>query len=354
MARLVKKRSPKVGLPPGTLVHIGERKTDKAEIAVIDFDAETYQELQSRTVAQCKPFRQTATVTWINVTGVHDIQLIEELGKIFDIHSLVLEDVVNTGQRPKFEDFGDYLFAVLKMLYFDPDKGQIVAEQISLIVGANFVITFQEAPGDVFEVIRQRIRESKGRIRNMGGDYLAYSLMDAILDNYFVIFEKFGENMEYLQDRLVSEPTPELLQEIHTLKRETVFLRKAAWPLRELISAFERAGPPLVKKSTAVYLRDLYDHTIQIIDTVEMFRETIAGMFDIYLSSASNRMNEVMKVLTIIATIFIPLTFIAGIYGMNFAHMPELQWTWSYPLLLGVMLLVALGLLGYFRHKRWL
>jgi magnesium transporter len=354
MARLAKRRPPETGLPPGTLVHVGERRTEKSEIMVIDYDTTGYQEYHPSTAKDCAAFRATERISWVNVTGVHDVNLVEELGNAFDIHPLVLEDVVNTGQRPKFEDFGEYLFIVLKMLYFDPEKAEIVAEQVSLIQGANFLITFQEAPGDVFELLRERIRSGKGRIRQMGCDYLGYSLIDAILDNYFVIFEKFGENAEYLQDQLVTLSTPGLLQEIYAIKRETLFFRKCAWPLRELISALERSETSLLKKDTRIYLRDLYDHAIQIIDSVEVLREAISGMLDIYLSSSSNRMNEVMKVLTIIATIFIPLTFIAGVYGMNFQHMPELAWYWSYPIVLGIMLVVAAVMLHYFRRKGWL
>jgi len=353
MARLLKRRAPEIGLPPGTLVHIGERKTETAQLSLMEYSPETCREVRPCTVNQCLPTAETKAVRWINLDGIHDLKLVEELGQAFGVHPLVLEDIVNTGQRPKFEDYGDYIFMVVKMLYLDPEHKEIIAEQVSLLLGRGFVLSFQEAPGDVFDIIRERIRQDQGRIRKMGSDYLAYSLMDALLDNYFVVLERFAENIEWVEDHLVERPSPGILQEVYTLKREAVFLRKCAWPLRELFSALERSGSSLVRKETALYLRDLYDHTIQVVDTVEMFRESISGMLDVYLSSASNRMNEVMKVLTIIATIFIPLTFIAGVYGMNL-QIPETNWAWSYPAVWAVMLAVAGGMLYYFRKRRWL
>jgi magnesium transporter len=252
------------------------------------------------------------------------------------------------------EDYGDYMFVVLKMLRHDVKKDEVQAEQVSMILGPHFVISFQEVEGDVFNLIRDRIRQAKGRIRKMGADYLAYALIDAVVDNYFLILEKFGERMEGMEDELVTNPAPETLQEIHTLKRELIFLRRSVWPLRETISGLQRTESSLIAESTEVYLRDVYDHTIQVIDTVESLRDMVSGMLDTYLSSISNRMNEVMKVLTIIATIFIPITFIAGIYGMNFAVMPELGWRWAYFVVLGVMAAVSLVMVIYFRRKRWL
>jgi len=240
------------------------------------------------------------------------------------------------------------------MLSYDDENQAVQAEQVSLVLGPNFVISLQERVGDVFEQIRDRIRNAKGRIRKMGSDYLCYALIDAIVDNYFAILEGFGERIESMEEELVAEPTEKTLQQIHTLKREMIFLRKSVWPLRELISALQRSESPLIQESTDIYLRDVYDHTIQIIDTVESFRDMISGMLDIYLSSLSNKMNAVMKVLTIIATLFIPLTFVAGIYGMNFKYMPELEWHWAYPAVWLVMVVVAAVMLIYFRKKKWL
>jgi len=354
MSRFIKKRSKKVGLPPGTLVHIGEKKTDKVRITIIDYDEANFEEKEIKTVEECFPFKNKPTVTWINIDGIHDIKIIEKIGKHFDLHPLILEDIVNTGQRPKIEDFGDYIFVVLKMLYYNEKEDEIQAEQVSLILSSNFVISFQEREGDVFNPIRERIRSGKGRIRKMGADYLAYALIDTIVDSYFIILEKLGEKIESIEEELVTNPTPETLQAIHHLKREMIFLRKSVWPLREVVNRLERGESTLIHESTGIYLRDVYDHTIQVIDAIETSRDMLSGMLDIYLSSVSNRMNQIMKVLTIIASIFIPLTFIAGIYGMNFEFMPELAWPWGYPLVLLVMVVIGISMLIYFRRKKWL
>jgi magnesium transporter len=354
MPRFIKKTSRKAGLPPGTLVHIGERKTEKVRISVIDYDETHFQEEAVKTVEECFPFKDKPTVTWINIDGLHDVQIIEKLGGHFGLHPLLLEDILNTEQRPKMEDFGDYIFLVVKMLHYDEKTEQVEAEQVSLILGPNWVISFQEREGDVFNQVRDRLKKGKGRIRKLGADYLAYTLVDAIVDNYFIILEEFGEAIEDTETELAQNPTRETLQTIRTMKREMIFLRKSVWPLRELVSGLERGESPLVHESTGVYLRDVYDHTVQVIDTVESFRDMISGMLDIYLSSISNRMNEVMKVLTIFAAIFIPLTFVAGIYGMNFEYMPELRWHWGYFGVLIVMASVAVIMLVYFRRKRWL
>jgi magnesium transporter len=354
MPRLVKKTSQKIGLPPGTLVHVGEKKTEQVRITIISYDEAQFQEKEAKRIEECFPYKDEPAVTWINVAGIHDVGIIERIGEHFHIHPLVLEDIVNTGQRPKMEDFEDYIFVVLKMLYCGEQNDEVSAEQVSLVVGPKFVISLQEKEGDVFDPVRDRIRGEKGRIRKMGADYLAYALIDTIVDNYFIILEQLGEKTEMLEEELVTNPTPDTLQIIHDLKREMIFLRKSVWPLREVISGLERADSSLIKESTGVYLRDVYDHTIQVIDTVETFRDILSGMLDIYLSSISNRMNEVMKVLTIIATIFIPLTLIAGIYGMNFQHMPELGWRWGYPMVWIVMILIGISMLVYFRRRRWL
>jgi len=360
MRKFIKKTSHKTGLPPGTLVHVGTERVEETKITVIDYDAGTCEEKELKTIEECFPHRDTQTVTWINLDGVHQVDLIEKIGKHFNLHPLVLEDIVNTGQRPKIEDFDDYLFVVVKMLYRNENEQETQAEQVSLIVGPQFVITFQEKVGDVFNSVRERIRNGKGRIRKMGSDYLAYALIDSIVDNYFTILEKLGEEIEEMEKELVGDPKPKILQSVNRLKGELLFLRKIIWPLREVISGLQRGESSLIKETTGIYLRDVYDHTIQIIDTIETFRDLASGMFDTYLSSVSNKMNEVMKVLTIIATIFIPLTFVAGIYGMNFNpevslfNMPELNWKYGYVMSLGVMALVALVMVFYFRRKKWL
>jgi len=265
-----------------------------------------------------------------------------------------MEDIVNTEQRPKMEDYGDYIYIVLRMLYRDDKAGTVVGEQVSLIFGSNFVISFQEREGDVFDPVRDRITKAKGRIRKAGPDYLAYALLDAIVDNYFVVLESAGEMIEDTEEQLAIDPSPEILQSIRRLKKEMIFLRKSVWPLRELVSGLERCESPLFHKTTTVYLKDVYDHSIQIIDTVESYRDTISGMLDIYVSSINNKMNEVMKVLTIFASIFIPLTFVVGIYGMNFEFMPELGWRWGYFTLLSIMVVIGVSMVFYFKRKRWL
>ncbi|MDH5661815.1 MAG: magnesium/cobalt transporter CorA [Elusimicrobiota bacterium] len=353
MAKVIKKVSRKTGLPPGTLIHVGKRGEERVNISIIDYDEKHYQEKETENIEECFPFKDKPTVTWINIGAIHKIEIIEKIGKHFDLHPLLLEDILNTDQRPKMEDFDDYIFVVLKMLYYDEKEKEIISEQVSLIIGSNFVISFQEKEGDVFNPIRDRIRNAKGRIRKMGADYLAYALIDAIVDNYFIILEKIGEKIEGMEDELVANPTPETLQTIHNLKRDTISLRKSVWPLREGISILERSESPLIQESTGIFLRDVYDHTIQVIDTIETFRDMVSGMLDIYLSSISNRMNEVMKVLTIIATIFIPLTFIAGIYGMNFKYMPELEWHWAYFAVLSIMVVVGILMIFYFRRRKW-
>jgi magnesium transporter len=352
--KFIKRQSKTAGLPPGTLVHVGERKTEEMRITVMDYDEHNFQKKQVSNIEDCFPFKNTSTVTWINVDGLHDISIIEKAGKHFDIHPLILEDIVNTGQRPKFEDVEKHLFVVLKMLYFDDNSQTVQSEQVSIVLASNYVISFQEKIGDVFEQIRDRIRNTKGRIRKMGPDYLMYALLDSIVDSYFSILEKLGEKIEGSEETLVHDPSDEILHQIHALKRELIGLRRSVWPLRELVGGIERSESALIKESTGMYLRDVYDHTIQVIDTVESYRDMVSGMLDIYLSSISNRMNAVMKVLTIIATIFIPLTFIAGIYGMNFKYMPELEWKLGYAAVLIIMLIVVAIMLIYFKKKKWL
>ena len=355
MSKLKNKRSKKSGLPPGTLVHIGEKKRDKVRITILDYNETQLEEKEVKTIEECFPFKDKTTTTWINIEGLHEIDIIEKIGNHFNLHPLLLEDIVNTEQRPKMEDYGEHIFIVLKMLSHDEKANQIKSEQVSIVLGSNYIISFQEGiEGDVFEPVRERIRSGKGRIRKMGVDYLAYSLMDAIVDHYFLILEKLGERIEDIEDELVTNPSQETLRTIHHLKREMISLRKSVWPLREVLGCLERGESSLIQEPTQVYLRDVYDHTIQIIDTIETYRDTLSGILDIYLSSISNRMNEIMKVLTIIATIFIPLTFIVGIYGMNFEYMPELKWRVGYFIVWGIMAIVALGMLFYFRKKRWL
>jgi len=349
-----RERSAKTGLPPGTLVHIGEAGTGPATISLMDYAAGRMEERSLGSAAEIPRYLDTETVSWIDVTGVHDVELVAHVGEILGIHPLVLEDIVNTHQRPKAEVYDHHLFVVLKMIRYDAQESQVDAEQVSLILGPHYVVTFQERPGDVFEPIRERIRTGKGRIRAQGPDYLAYALLDVVVDHYFLTLEALEDQLEDLEEALLENPGPEFLGKIHGLKRVMVTLRKGVWPLRELVLSLERSETDLIAPATRPYLRDVYDHSIHVIDTVESFRDVLAGYLDIYLTSVSNRMNEIMKVLTIIATIFIPLTFVAGVYGMNFEHMPELRWSWAYPALWGLMAAVAAVMLVFFRRKRWL
>ncbi|MFN3466186.1 MAG: magnesium/cobalt transporter CorA [Candidatus Brocadiales bacterium] len=354
MPKRIKKRSKKVGLEPGTLIHIGEKKTEKVRIRIIDYDETHFHEKEAETLEECFPFKDKPTVAWIDIAGIHQTEVIEKIGSHFGLHSLTTEDILNTDQRPKMEDFGSYLYIVLKILFYDEKKGEVASEQISIILGQTFVLSFQEMGTNIFNPLIERIRGSKGHIKKLGADYLAYSLLDSIVDNYFIILEKLGEDIELLEEKLITHPTREMLQTLHNLKREMIFLRKAVWPLREVISGLERGESALVKDTTRIYLRDVYDHTVQVIDSIETSRDMLSGMLDIYLSSISNKLNEVMKVLTVIATIFMPLTFIAGVYGMNFKYIPELEWKWGYFTIWAVMAVIAGTMLIYFRKKKWL
>lgn len=349
-----KRQSTKSGLPPGTPVFIGERKREKTRIDIIDYNDIILNEFSDTTLEQCSDLAQAETVTWINVNGIHDLDMIEALGKCFNLHPLTIEDLVNTNQRPKAEIFPNYLFIVLKMMSYNETANSVDVEHVSLILGENYVISFLEDEGDVFDMVRERIRSAKGRIRALKSDYLTYALMDTVVDHYFLAVERIGDFIEEIDDRLLTDPQPGDVQETHRLKREILGLRKAVWPLREEVGAIEKSESPLIHQETRVFLRDLYDHTIQVIDMVETFRDLLGGMHDTYLSSISNRMNEIMKVLTIIATIFIPLTFIVGVYGMNFEHMPELKWPWGYYLIWLIMVIVGGGMVLFFKRKKWM
>ena len=353
-SKLVRNISKKIGLSPGTMLHVGEKKVDNTKIYLFDYDAENLQEKELTSIEQAFEYRDHSTVSWINIDGLHDLELIEKINTHFGIHPLVSSDIVNTGQRPKLEDFGDYFFVTLKMLSFSEENHDVNSEQISLIVGPNYVISFQEQPGDVFEHIRNRIRSNKGRIRKLKSDYLMYSIIDAIVDHYFYVLEKTGELVEQLEDDIMLSTEPGIPQNIHHLKRTIIYKRKLIAPIRELINGLLRTESGLIKKETHAYLRDIYDHTIQILDTIESYRDILSGMHDIYLSNVGNKMNEIMKVLTIFAAIFIPLTFMAGVYGMNFEYMPELKWKYGYFVLLGTMLALFVGMVAFFRRKKWL
>ncbi len=353
MPQKTAKRTNKAGLSPGTLIHIGERKTEQVKITLIDYDETHLQEKTIQRVDECFPFNETSTATWIQVDGLHQVEVIKALGDSFGIHSLVLEDILNTEQRPKMEGFEKYVFVVLKMVNLGEAKNEIATDQLSIVFGSNFLISFHERENGAFQSVKERIRSGKGRLRTRGVDYLAFALLDSVVDHYFVILEKLEARIEALEERLISE-SESSSKEIHQLRRAVILLRKSVWPLRELISSLQRLETPLVTDFTDIYLRDLHDHVVQVIDTIDTYRELLSGMIEIYLTGISYRMNAIMKVLTMIATIFIPLTFIAGIYGMNFKFMPELEWRWGYAVVLTVMIAIGIGMLGYFKAKKWL
>ncbi|MBH0193100.1 MAG: magnesium/cobalt transporter CorA, partial [Nitrospira sp.] len=313
--KLVQKRSKKTGLSPGTLVHIGENRTETVEITLFNYAGALCDE---RTVTNPNDLQPPAdeTVTWINVGGVHKLDVLEAFGKQFGLHPLLLEDIANTDQRPKLDDYETYLFLVVKMLAVT-DRGGILVEQVSFVLGRNYVLSFQENGTDVFSPVRDRLRAGKGRLRHNGSDYLLYALVDAVVDQYFAVLESLGEKIETLQERVMADPKPDTLRDVHALKRQLLFVRRAVWPLREVTNSLSRSECPYLHEPTKVFFRDVYDHVVQIVDTIETFREMLSASLDIYLSSVSYRLNAVMRVLTVITTIFMPLSFIASIYGMN-------------------------------------
>jgi magnesium transporter len=328
-------------------------KLNGLKITVVDYDESHYHEAEVSSIEDCFVFRAQPTVTWIHIVGLTQADALEKLGACYGFHPLVLEDILSD-QRPKVEDYDDYIFIVLKTLYYQEQESELEADQISIILGPNYVVSFRGKEGDIVRPVRDRLRTGKGRIRRMGADYLAYSMIDTIVDHYFTIAEKLGELFEDVEDAVVTKPDPETLPSIYNLKRDMLFLRKSVWPLRESISHLQRSESHLISETTKIYLRDVYDHTIQIIENIETLRDMSASLLDTYISSLSNRLNDVIKLLTIISTIFIPLTFISGVYGMNFEHMPLLQSTWGYPATVAFMAVVAGVMLSYFKRKKWI
>jgi magnesium transporter len=350
-----KPKAKKVGLSPGTLVYTGEKKKEEIKITLFDYKDDIINEYDIKNIEEVFSCKDSDKTSWINIDGLHNISIVEKIGSHFEIHPLVLEDILHTSQRPKLDDYDNYLFIVVRMFSYDDEQKALKSEQVSFILGKKYLITFQEDTGDVFDTVRERLRKGGPRMRNGGSDYLAYALIDAIVDSYFHILEQLGDEIEELEDRIIINPDQSDLQSIHRLRREMIFLRKSVWPLRELLSGLQRNENGIIRKQTQVFIRDVYDHTIQIIDTIESFRDMVMGMLETYLSSLSNKMNEVMKVLTIIATIFIPLTFLAGVYGMNFSHFPELQVEWMYPWGFWGFIIVCGGFMyWYFKRKKWL
>lgn len=351
----------KIGMAPGTLEHVGEKRVDEITITIHDYDEDHTKTIEIKDIEECRPYLENPSKTWIRVWGLHDIEKLKTIWSYFNLHPLVQEDIVNTSQRPKVEEYEENIFFVVRMLkYIQKEPAYLDSEQISIILGKNYVLSFQETDTPHFAPILERLQVVGSRLRRLGPDYLTYALIDTVVDNYFHVLNQLGERIEQIEEELLGEPNQETFQNIHLIRREAIFFRKSVWPLRDTINSVLRDESRFIDESIKVYLRDVYDHMIQIIDNIENYRDMIIGMHDMYMSHVSNKMNEVMKVLTIIATIFIPLTFIAGIYGMNFDpsaspyNMPELSWYWGYPAAWVSMIVVAIIMVIYFKKKDWL
>jgi magnesium transporter len=347
-------KNKKIGLPPGTLIHVGLKKTDKTQLEKIEYNSKEFKQEKCLSIEECLKFDYDNSVKWINIDGLHETNIIAEIGKSFNIHNLLLEDILDTNHRPKAEEFDDYLFFTLKMLAVDKKKKIITSEQVSIILGKDWVLTFQEKPGDVFNALRTRIKDNKGVIRQKKADFLFYSIIDIIVDHYFYVIDFLNDNIEKLEEEVILNPSQKSLNKIQHYKRTLITIRKNIVPLREAVSSLQKFNIKHIEKNTYPYLRDVYEHLIHINDSIDSQRDMLSGIMDLYVSGVSNRMNEVMKVLTIIATIFIPLTFIAGIYGMNFDNMPELHWKYGYFATLFIMVVIGVAMLFYFKKKKWL
>lgn len=348
------KKKKKVGLPPGTLIYTGDKIEEKTKIKVTDYNEDSFkinefEDLQIDIAKIEKPFTR-----WIDIYGLAQTKVVEDIGHQFNLHPLVLEDILSPNQRPKLDNFGNYIFTVLKKFSWNQEKEEFEQEQIALVLGENYVISFQERDTSLFNPIYERIQVPKGKVRVMGADYLFYILIDIIIDDYFVVLEKLAEDIEILEDILIKNPEPEILQGIYRLKRFSIELRKSVWPIREVVNKLQREQSKLIHDELQIYIRDIYDHIFRISDLLENYRDIIFGMLDMYLSSVSNKMNDIMKVLTIISTVFIPLSFLAGFYGMNFTHMPELSNIYAYPILIVIMIIIATIMLVFFKRKRWI
>ena len=352
----LRRRSQSAGRAPGTPVYVGVERTEPVGIEMITYDAGSATSVTPRHLHDCACFDEGPQVHWINIDGLHDMGIVNQAAQVFAIHPLVVEDIVHTGQRPKMEELKDgNLFVSVKMLTYNEDERRVEDEQVSFILGRHYLLSFQErSGGDVFDEVRKRIQGQKGRICTQGPDYLMYALLDAIVDHYFVVLERMGEDIEEVEEKLLARPRPEHLEALHDLRREALYLRRFIFPLREVVARLEKGGSSRIHENTAFYLRDLYDHTIQVMDTVETFRDMLASMVELYLSNISLKMNEIVKVLAMFTALFTPLTFLAGIYGMNFKHMPELEWQYGYLLLWVVMLAIAGGMFVFFKRKKWM
>lgn len=352
MVRLFPKKIRPVGLPPGSLLYTGKVDVGKICLSIIEYTEDKFIEKKNASIKDCLEHIDTPSMTWIQVLGVSDPGMITSIGKHFKLHALVLEDIMSTGQRSKMDIYQDQVFIVVRLLQYEKEK--LKDEQVSIVFGPNYLISFLEGDKDIFEPIRERLYQGSNRIRKQGSDYLAYTLLDTIVDYYFVVLEQADNNLDDLEEELIHLPKPITLQKVQHAKRDMIVLRKAIWPMRDVVNRFLRLESPLISSTTQLYLQDVYDHIVQTIDIIEGFRDVVAGMVDIYLSNINIRTNDIMKVLTIVSTIFVPLTFISSLYGMNFEFMPELQTPWGYPLVLLIMISIAAGMLLFFHHKKWI
>lgn len=347
--------SDKSGMPPGSLVHIGEVHEKETNISVVNYNKENIEEQQIQSIDEILQFRDSNTTTWVIIEGLTRVDIVERIGSIFNIHQLVLEDILNTHQRPKLEKYDNCLYIVLKSISAEDERFNVSYEQISILLVGKFVIVFKEKKDELFSSLLRNIEKSKGQIRNYGSDYLTYAILDTIVDHYFKLIDSLDDAITPLEDSLLStELSQDVLSSIQRLKREVIHIRRYVSPVRELLAEILRSESELINPNTRIYLRDVSDHTIRVIESIESYRDILTGLVEIYISGVSNKMNEIMKVLTIFASIFIPLTFIVGIYGMNFEYMPELKWKWAYPVLWVLFISISVALLGYFKRKKWL
>ncbi|WP_315115320.1 magnesium/cobalt transporter CorA [uncultured Clostridium sp.] len=353
MPKRIKSRKSKIGTAPGTLVHVGEHVGEDVKITRISYNEEDFNKAVYEDIEKCLSSCRDDSINWINIDGLESTEIISDIGKRFNVHPLILEDILNTTQRPKIDIDNNYIYIVIKMLYYDKSIKEIKSEQVSFIILENYILSFQEFRGDVFDDLRRRLERDKSNIRAKGTDYLAYSLIDSIVDSYFDIIESIGNSIDTIEDTLMSNPSQKTLNDIYKLKRELIFLRNSIWPLREVLGKLVKSEYELIEDKTVMFLRDVYDHTIEIVDIIETYRDILSGMLDTYLSSVSNKTNEIMKVLTIFSTIFIPLSFLTGIYGMNFEYMPELKFKHGYLIFWVITIACILSMIHYFRKKRW-
>ncbi|MBF0102201.1 MAG: magnesium/cobalt transporter CorA [Desulfobacterales bacterium] len=336
-------------------IHPIHKKSDSSNITVLTYDEHAFKVKHVEKLEEYSQLKDTTNVTWINVEGANKSEILKSLGDYFNFHPLVIQDITNTDQRPKIENFGDYIFFICKMMTYDDKKNEIITEQVSIIIGTNYLISFQEGKENtIFNTVREGITSGKGRIKNMRPDYLAYALLDAIVENYFLLLDNIREQLECLEDAMVTDPKPEMLQSLHNLKRNIIFLHKSVWPLKEVIKGFEKVESLLIREATTIYLRGVYDNTIQILDTIGIFKDMLTSMLEVYVSSVSNKLNEIMKILTVITTIFMPLNLVTGFYGQNLKYLPFAEFDWGFFGIIFLMLIIAISMILYFKKKKWL